>query len=138
MSEHATAGAVSQLSDISAPERELFKLCVVSSNTGDCVLSGHFVDLNGVPLPSVDGGSTYGLSATVSTTAKTLAGVFSLTAIPSKAVGFIGRLTTNALAYSWAASSVTAVNSTVKTDMETNYAYYPQIAISDDLRIGRC
>lgn len=136
MGQVSSAGMVAQLTDIGAPQTNIGGYVLRRAAGADATLSGFFVDADGAIIKT---GSTFSYTATVSTTAKTLAGHFSLTAYPTNAVGFRGVLLTADLVVSTieVPSDLTTLPSGLATDMSTNVARYPVIAQTYDLRLGR-
>jgi hypothetical protein len=140
MDGYESNGTLVGLVDIGNVEEELVSLVLRRSAAVDGLLAGHFVGPKGAILPTIAGGSTYSVSATISSTAKTFLSHLGLTAMPPGAVGFKGRVTLAPLAYCAGAdltSDLVTVIAAVKTDMENNPQSYPWIAQSDDNRLGR-
>lgn len=90
---------------------------------GAATVSGFYVDINGNQV-----GNSFSLSVSVADGSNN---PVQLTSIPTEAVGALIRITTNAVYYSiWNGESFLP-------DFETNYANYPQMAVTGNSGIGR-
>lgn len=104
---------------------------LMRSASTDATLTGFFVD----ELGGMIGTSSY--TGTISSTPLTLMTLFSLTAIPSGAVGFVGRLTTADIIYSTGGDGTATVPTAISTDMSSNTSRYPVLTQSTSFALGR-